>query len=159
MTLSKFEGHRGVVLVFFSVNCPACIAKVPDIMDFVEQSREKNIVVFGVNLGDPKVVIDAFVNHFDPNYRILMDPLDSSGSTYNIYTIPHIVAIDADGIVRYRHTNLPRDREGLIAELTAPLDAKEETVETVESEPGAGSTGGAHDEVADAGEEDDVVPE
>ncbi len=163
MTLSKFEGHRGVVLVFFSVNCPACLAKVPEVKAFVEQAREKNVVVFGVNLGDPKSVVDEFVGYFDTNYRILLDPLNTAGIAYDIYAIPHIVAIDADGIVRYRQTDLPRDREGLIAELTASLETEEEPPETVESESSTattGSTGGAReDEGVSAGEDASVSME
>jgi len=121
LTLSSLEGKRGVVLVFFATWCPACMAEVPQVKRFVEESRERNVLVYGVNIEQSQRIVDKFVQDHAINYRVLLDADGAVAKTYAVTGIPTIVGIDADGIVRFRDHALPKDKDAFVAELTKPL--------------------------------------
>ena len=126
LALSKLEGKRGAVLVFFATWCPACMAEVPRIKQLVQESKDDKVLVYGVNLEQPARVVNKFVKDRDVNYRILLDADGSVAQAYQVRGIPTIVGIDANGIVRYRQHHLPKNTKDLIAELTKPLASAKE---------------------------------
>jgi hypothetical protein len=102
--------------------------------------------------------VDRFVQEYGPKYRILLDGMGVVGSQYNILYIPHLVGIDAEGIVRYRHARLPRDGEALIAELTEPIERmKKEAAAAADAADDPADGEAVAD--AEAGAEADVVAE
>lgn len=124
LTLSSLEGERGVVLVFFATWCPPCMAEVPHVKRFVEETRDKGLLVFGVNIAQPKEVVDKFVESAELNYRVLLDSDGKVATAYGVTGIPHIVGIDAAGIVRYSGHQLPDNTQDFAELLSAPLGAK-----------------------------------
>ena len=124
LTLSKLEGKRGVVLVFFATWCPSCMAEVPRVKEFVRATRDEPVLVYGVNYKQPKRVVDRFVREHRVNYRVLLDIEGGAARKYNVRGIPLIVGVDAEGIVRYRAHHLPREVGGLVRKLTALLKGK-----------------------------------
>lgn len=121
LTLSKLEGKRGVVLVFFATWCPSCMAEVPQVKQFVTASKDKNVLVYGVNVQQSQRIVESFVKDRKINYRILLDTDGRVATTYDVTGIPTIIGIDADGVVQYREYALPKDPAALIKTLTATL--------------------------------------
>ena len=121
LTLSSLKGKRGVVLVFFATWCPPCMAEVPHVKKFVESTRDRNVLVYGINIRQPKRVVQRFVRDRAVNYGILLDSDANVAKAYGVTGIPTIIGIDAEGLVRYRAHSLPRKAEALIKTLTAPL--------------------------------------
>jgi rhodanese-related sulfurtransferase/peroxiredoxin len=117
LTLSKLKGKRGAVLVFFATWCPSCMAEVPQIKKFVDESKDKGILVYGVNLQQEQRIVDNFVKSYKVNYRILMDLQGEAGKKYGVRGIPYIVGIDANGIVKYADHHLPSDKGKFIKSL------------------------------------------
>ena len=68
LTLSRLKGKRGVVLVFFATWCPPCMAEVPHVKKFVESSRNMDVLVYGINIRQPKRVVQRFVRDRAVNY-------------------------------------------------------------------------------------------
>lgn len=122
LTLSSLKGKRGVVLVFFSTWCPPCIAEVPEVKEFAEAGRDRNVLVYGVNIQQSQRIVERFVKDYKVNYRILLDTDAEVARAYRITGIPSIIGIDTRGIVQYREHGLPRDANALIEKLTAPAD-------------------------------------
>ena len=126
-TLEKLEGKRGAVLVFFATWCPACMAEVPTVKNFVEKSRDQGVLVYGVNFKQPKRIVEKFVEERELNYRVLLDTDGAvSQKQYKVTGIPLIVAIDADGIIQYVGHHIPKDQNALIEKIAPPkADAAE----------------------------------
>ena len=124
-TLSKLEGERGVVLVFFATWCPPCMAEVPHVKQFVELSKDRKVLVYGVNIQQSKRIVERFVKDRKINYRVLMDSQAKVAQAYGVTGIPTIIGIDGDGIVQYREHGLPKDSEAFIKSLTASLPKEE----------------------------------
>lgn len=120
LTLSKLEGKRGVVLVFFATWCPSCMEEVPHVKKFVEESRDKNILVYGVNLQQPQKIVDKFVKSYDVNYRVLLDP-GAVAKSYGVVGIPYVVGIDGTGKVIHADHVFPGNHEKFIKDLNNGL--------------------------------------
>jgi cytochrome c biogenesis protein CcmG/thiol:disulfide interchange protein DsbE len=133
LTLSKLQGKRGAVLVFFATWCPYCMAEVPEIKRFVEATRDKNVLVYGVNLQQDRRTVEKFIESDAINYRILLDTDSAVARKYGVTGIPHVIGIDAAGVVRHRSHALPEDKEAFIKTLTAPLPKAELSLITKET--------------------------
>jgi len=120
LTLSKLRGKRGVVLVFFTTWCTYCMTEVPHIKEFVKKSKDDGVLVFGVNIKQPKRIVDKFVKDKAVNYRILLDEEGKVAKSFNVSGIPAIFGIDASGVIRYSGNGLPKDEDALIRTLSAP---------------------------------------
>lgn len=133
LTLSKLRGKRGALLVFFATWCPHCMTEVPHIKEFVKKSKDAGVLVFGVNIKQPKRVVDKFVKDKDVNYRILLDDEGKVAKAFNVSGIPAIFGIDASGAIRFSGHQLPKDENALIKALAAPASAgvKEVDLETL----------------------------
>ncbi|MHC4871008.1 MAG: redoxin domain-containing protein [Planctomycetota bacterium] len=116
LTLSKLEGKRGAVLVFFATWCPGCMAEVPHVKELVKESRKKNILVYGVNVQQPLRVVEKFVKQYDVNYRVLLDP-GTVAEKYGVRGIPYIVGINGKGKIIYAGHDLPEDSGKFIKDL------------------------------------------
>lgn len=120
LTLSNLKGKRGVVLIFFATWCPSCMAEVDQVKAFVEASKDKNVLVYGIS-NQPKDKVDKFIEDRKINYRILYDKEWKVGTLYGAQRIPLNVGIDAAGVVRYYSGNFPANTEMFIKVLTDPL--------------------------------------
>jgi peroxiredoxin len=106
--LSSFKGKKGVVLVFFATWCVSCMKEVPEIKQFAETARKENIEVLGVNHKQKADIVERFHKSKSINYPIILDK-DGTVATekYGIRGIPHIIGINAKGVIIYRGTDLP----------------------------------------------------
>ena len=108
VTLSSLKDEKGVLLVFFATWCVSCMAEVPEIKKFAEIAKEINIAVLGINYKQPAEIVEGFKKSSTINYRVL---LDTDGTVavekYGIKGLPHIVGINAKGMIIYRGAGLP----------------------------------------------------
>ncbi|GEM_PF-1315464 len=121
LTLSRLEGERGAVLVFFATTCPTCMAEVPHVKEFVEETRDRDVLVYGVDLGESEETVKRFVRDREVNYRVLLDSKGVAKRAYGVWAIPRVFGIDAAGVVRYKGYTIPRNTDAFVRELTAPL--------------------------------------
>ncbi|MBN2711401.1 MAG: TlpA family protein disulfide reductase [Planctomycetes bacterium] len=124
LKLSNLNGKRGAVLVFFATWCPSCMAEVPEVKKFVEESKDKNILVYGVNVRQSKEVVDKFVKDKEVNYRVLLDVDGAVAYTYGLIGIPYIVGVNGKGEITYLGHVLPKDRDKFIKDLNEGVESK-----------------------------------
>ena len=102
------------------------MAEVPKVKKFVNVSKGKDVLVYGVNIEQPQRIVDRFVKEHKVNYRILLDRDGKASRAYGITGIPTVIGIDADGVVRYRAHAMPRDAKAFIRTMVAPLTRNKE---------------------------------
>jgi len=107
VSLSELKGKKGVLVVFFTTWCPACVTKVPALRQLASEAAAQQIEVWGVNIGQDKDTIAAFVKKHGINYPVLLDQDQSVARAYNVTGIPFIVGIDKNGYVRFQGHSLP----------------------------------------------------
>ncbi|MCX7048971.1 MAG: redoxin domain-containing protein [Candidatus Sumerlaeota bacterium] len=122
LNLSDAKGKRGVVLVFFATWCPPCMREVPAVKKFVEETKDKGVVVYGVNCAEDKAKVEKFIKDKQVNYPILLDGDGKVGDIYKVEAIPTIIGIDGAGVIRQRDHALPDDTKAFVETLTKSAD-------------------------------------
>jgi len=96
VSLSDFKGKK-VFLNFWATWCPPCKAEMPDIEKLYQETKDSDLVILAVNLGDNKDTVKSFIDKNKYNFTILLDLDQNIGMQYNITAIPTSFFIDKEG--------------------------------------------------------------
>lgn len=97
----KLSDQRGkvVLLNIWATWCGPCVAEMPDI-DRLAKDYEDDLVVIGVNCGEPEQTVVDFVEKNGYEYLFAADPdYLISGMLYPTQAIPYTVIIDSNGVI------------------------------------------------------------
>jgi thiol-disulfide isomerase/thioredoxin len=96
VSLSDFKGKK-VMLNFWASWCRPCISEMPDIQKLYNETKDSDLVILAVNLGEDKATVKSFTDINKYNFTILLDLEESAGRQYNIAAIPTTFFIDKEG--------------------------------------------------------------
>jgi len=96
LTLSDLKGKK-VFLNFWATWCPPCKAEMPEIEKLYQETKDSNLVIVAVEIGEPLTTVKSFIDSNKYNFKVLIDPDQSVASKYNIASIPTSYFIDVDG--------------------------------------------------------------
>lgn len=99
VTLSELKGKK-VFLNFWASWCPPCKAEMPDIEKLYQETKDSDLVILAVNLGEDKDLVSSFLTKNKYNFPVLLDLKQSVGADYQIRSIPTSYFIDKEGYVR-----------------------------------------------------------
>lgn len=99
----KKETGKIIVLNFWFINCPPCVAEIPDLNELTNSYKEKDSVLFIAVALDGAGDLKDFLNETAFNYTIVNNG-KFLAQRYNIQSYPTHVVIDAGGKV-YFHTS------------------------------------------------------
>jgi len=97
---------KPTVLVFWASWCGPCMQEVPQIEE-LHRSMGDTIHVLAVNGGEPGETVASTVHHKGITYPVAMDPGGRIQQRFEVQSIPLVVILDRDRIVRYRGNGLP----------------------------------------------------
>jgi peroxiredoxin len=98
VSLSDFKGKK-VLLNFWATWCPPCKAEMPDIEKLYQETKNSDLVILAVNLGEDKQTVKSFMDKNKYNFNILLDSEKSAAIKYNIASIPTSFFIDENGTI------------------------------------------------------------
>ncbi|HEY5562355.1 MAG TPA: TlpA disulfide reductase family protein [Clostridiaceae bacterium] len=98
LSLSDLKGKK-VFLNFWATWCPPCKAEMPEIEKLYEETKDSDLVIVAIEIGEPLAAVKSFINSNKYNFKVLLDSDQSISSQYNIVSIPTSFFIDADGII------------------------------------------------------------
>jgi peroxiredoxin len=98
VSLSDFKGKK-VLLNFWATWCPPCKAEMPDIEKLYQATKNSNLVILAVNLGEDKQTVKSFMDKNKYNFNILLDSEQAAAIKYNIVSIPTSFFIDENGTI------------------------------------------------------------
>jgi len=96
LSLSDLKGKR-VFLNFWATWCPPCKAEMPEIEKLYQETKNSNLVIVAVEIGEPLSTVKPFIDSNKYNFKVLIDPDQSVAAQYNITSIPTSYFIDVDG--------------------------------------------------------------
>ena len=96
MSLSDLKGKK-VFLNFWATWCPPCKAEMPEIEKLYQETKDSDLVIVAVEIGEPLSTVKSFIDSNKYNFKVLLDSDQSVASKYNIASIPTSYFIDADG--------------------------------------------------------------
>ncbi|OOM10583.1 TlpA family protein disulfide reductase [Clostridium saccharobutylicum] len=102
ISLSDLKGKK-VFLNFWATWCPPCKAEMPEIEKLYQETKDSNLVIVAIEIGEPLDTVKQFIDNNKYNFKILLDPDQSVATKYNISSIPTSYFIDAEGNIVSKH--------------------------------------------------------
>jgi len=96
LSLSDLKGKK-VFLSFWATWCPPCKAEMPEIQKLYEETKDSNLVIVAVEIGEPLSTVNSFIDENKYSFKVLLDSDQSVASKYNVASIPTSYFIDVDG--------------------------------------------------------------
>lgn len=102
VSLGDYKGKR-VFLNFWASWCGPCRAEMPEMQKLYEETKNSDLVILAVNLGEDKAKIEKFIASNGYNFPVLLDSDLSAANEYNIASIPASFFIDGEGNIVNKH--------------------------------------------------------
>jgi thiol-disulfide isomerase/thioredoxin len=96
VTLSELKGKK-VFLNFWATWCPPCKAEMPDIEKLYQETKDSDLIILAVNVGEDKKTVQDFIKENKYNFPILLDVKGEVSQLYQVSGIPTSYFINAEG--------------------------------------------------------------
>ena len=102
VNLADFRGQP-LVVNFWATWCAPCVKEMPAFQEVAAELRDE-VTFLGIDVEDSPPNAEPFVERLGIDYPLAIDPRREFARSVNIFGMPTTFFVDADGIVRYRHT-------------------------------------------------------
>lgn len=130
MKLADHVGKDVVVLDFWATWCGWCIKGFPDLIEVTASFKGRGVVVYAVNQGESRELVDKFLSQRKFDLNVLFDPKSKSGGKFKFAGLPHTVIIGKDGTIQAVHQGYSPDMKSLLTSELEKLIRGENLVET-----------------------------
>lgn len=96
VSLSDLRG-KNVFLNFWATWCPSCKAEMPKIEKLYQETKDSDLVILAINLGENRQTVQSFKDKNKYNFNMLLDADQAVAIKYDITSIPTSFFIDKDG--------------------------------------------------------------
>ena len=96
----KNKTKHVVVLSFFATWCIPCMNEIPHLESLKEEFSGQPVKFFLVDVGEDREKIIDFKNKKNIGLNILLDRYQKTAAKYDALTLPRLVVIDKDGVIR-----------------------------------------------------------
>lgn len=96
VSLSDFKGKK-VFLNFWASWCPPCKAEMPDIERVYKETKDSDLVILAINVGESRKVAKSFIESKEFNFTVLLDLDENTASKYKLSGYPTSYFIDTEG--------------------------------------------------------------
>jgi peroxiredoxin len=84
--------------------CPPCKAEMPTLAAYYNEHKAKGFTIIAIEAGDSLEVVSPFVQSYQLEFPVWLDPNGSSLRAFGNGTLPNSYVIDRSGTVRYAWT-------------------------------------------------------
>lgn len=101
ISLSQFRG-KNVFIFFWTQGCVFCQTdNIVHVNDIFLRGKEKDLVVFSINIAEPKGDVQEFVKQKGLIFPILLDrDAKVTRKKYGVYMVPTLFLIGKDGVIK-----------------------------------------------------------
>jgi peroxiredoxin len=134
ISLADHAGKDIVILDFWATWCGPCRNLMPIISDVVADYKDKNVVLYAVNMRENEERIKGFLETLGLDVAVAMDKEGTVATLYEVEYIPQSVIIGKDGTVQVVHVGTaPSIETELRAELDALIEGKDLAAQALEA--------------------------
>ena len=98
VSLSKLKGKK-VYLNFWATWCPPCKEEMPDLEKLYQETKDSDLVILAVNVGEDKKTVQDFITKNKYNFPVLLDVKGEVSQLYQVSGIPTSYFIDTNGFL------------------------------------------------------------
>lgn len=103
LSLSDLRGKK-VFLNFWATWCPPCRNELPEIEKLYQETKNSDLVVVAVEIGEPLSTVKPFIDQNKYNFKVLLDSDQNVATEYGISAIPTSFFIDKKGSIVSKNT-------------------------------------------------------
>ncbi|KZL91481.1 TlpA family protein disulfide reductase [Clostridium magnum] len=103
LSLNDLRGKK-VFLNFWATWCPPCKAEMPEIEKLYQETKNSDLVILAVDIGEPLSDVKTFIDQNNYNFKVLLDSNQKVAAQYGISAIPTSFFIDKEGNIISKHT-------------------------------------------------------
>lgn len=96
VTLSELKGKK-IYLNFWATWCPPCKAEMPDIEKLYQETKDSDLIILAINVGEDKKTVQDFIAKNNYNFTVLLDVKGEASQLYQVTGIPTSYFIDTEG--------------------------------------------------------------
>ena len=96
LSLSDLKGKK-VFINFWATWCPPCKAEMPEIEKIYQETKNSDLVIVAIEIGEPLSTVKPFINNNKYNFKVLLDLDQSVATKYGISAIPTSYFINKSG--------------------------------------------------------------
>lgn len=96
VNLQNYRG-KGVILNFWATYCKPCEKEMPYLEEAYKKYNDKGIEIIAVNVGEPEIIADFFVNKNNLSFPVLLDRDTNIADKYKVLTLPNTFIISENG--------------------------------------------------------------
>jgi len=98
--------YRGSIVLVnnWATWCPPCKAEMPTLAAYYNEHRSEGFTIIAIEAGDTVDVVAPFVQSYNLEFPVWLDPNGSSLRAFGNGTLPNSYVIDRSGTVRYAWT-------------------------------------------------------
>ena len=94
--LSAYKGKK-VFLNFWATWCPPCKAEMPDIEKLYQETKDTDLIILAINVGEDKKTVENFTSKNNYNFPVLLDAKGEISQLYQVSGIPTSYFVDSEG--------------------------------------------------------------
>ncbi len=120
VSLASLRG-KTVILDFWATWCGPCRQGLPVLMDIAKDRAADGVVLWAVDLSEPKAKVQSFLEKKGWSLPVLLDTKGAISAKYKVGGIPHTVVIDPEGVIRAVEIGFG-GREGTTRTINSAID-------------------------------------
>lgn len=109
VALEDLKG-KVVILDFWATWCGPCRKAMPILSEVAKEYAGKNVVLYAIDLKEPKAKVSAFLKQMGWDINVLLDTDGAVAGSYAVRGIPQTVIVGPDGVVRNVHVGMQPKR-------------------------------------------------
>lgn len=105
-TSTDLYKNRVILLHFFTTWCPPCVEEIPSLNELQELYKDSDLVILGVNMGEPRSTVQKFIDSHSIHFPVLLDTNEGAYDIYGFENIPHSLIISRSGDIVALHAGI-----------------------------------------------------
>jgi len=110
VTLSSFRNNKAVLLLFWTIGCPACREQLVWLRDKYPEYVNQGLELLAINAGESPDRIEKFVSSRNLSFTFLLDTDYSVANSYSVMGVPTYILIDKDGRIIFMDFSFPEEK-------------------------------------------------
>lgn len=98
VSLKEFKGKK-VMINFWATWCGYCVQEMPYIQNVHNETKDKDIVILAVNVGENKDKVKKFIEKKGYDFPVVLDESQDVAQNYGVQGFPTTLFIDEEGYV------------------------------------------------------------
>ena len=113
VNFSTYQG-KPVILFFWTTWCPYCQLELKKLSQQYPQMAKDEVILLGVDVGEPDYKVQRFLRGYALNFRILLDRNELLVDKYDVIGVPTYVFLDKTGKAIAQYHSLPENYKSLL---------------------------------------------